>query len=221
MLGSTMLSPASAQDSPIDMLKFLPGLETAYSRAYRSADDLPLKQTATPDATAAPDATSSLTVTVLEFESPDDVTTAFSVALNDEIAGQLMGNPDIEFSVSEQVDGLGDQGHLYLSDEDMGHAHPISGLLAVQDGNLGFLIQAEGDDETIQDRMTAVAEFMIDAEPGDGPVVVDDVGAASGGTFDVMPTTGDEDALGALFPTYDYNLLVSTHPLEPSGTPAA
>lgn len=220
MLGAAGLVPAAAQESTGNLYESLPGLETVHARMYAQEHDLAAELAATPDPAGESNATSQLIITVLEFETPEDAEATFAETLNDDIAAQTVGAVDTGFTTSEDVDDLGDWAHIYLSEAPEGENYPVRGLLLVQDGNLGFMIQSFADDDSTREQLTAIAEFMVDAEPGDAPVVVDDNGFASGGTFDMLPG-GDDDVLGPLVPRFDYDLLVSGSPLEPSATPQA
>jgi hypothetical protein len=115
---------------------------------------------------------------------------------------------------------LGEQAVLYVVPADAGDSY--SGLLLIQDGNLGLLISAQGETEAIQETLMAFGEFMVDAEPG-GEIKLGNNADSSGGTWDVMPTAEDRNVLGDLSPMYDYDLLASNHPIEvpEEATPAA
>jgi hypothetical protein len=216
----TVVTPAAnAQDSPLDLLPFFDGLETAHSRRYVNHERLGLpSEIATPVA-ETPSAASLVEVTVLEFGTPEDVTAAFEMFVNDELIRGILGEDEMEFSVSESVE-LGEQAFLYVGPSDDGASH--SGLLLIQDGNLGLLISATGETEAIQETLLAFGTFMVEAEPG-GEIVLGNHADSTGGTWDLMPSADDRDVLGDLWPMYDYDLLVSNHPIEvpEEATPAA
>jgi hypothetical protein len=201
---------ANAQDSPLDLLPFLDGLETAHSRRYVNHERLGLPAEIASPVAETPSAASLVEVTVLEFGTPDDVTVAFEMFVNDELIRGILGEDEMEFSVSESVE-LGEQAFLYVGPVDDGASH--SGLLLIQDGNLGLLISANGETEEIQETLLAFGTFMVEAEPG-GDIVLGNHADSTGGTWDVMPSADDRDVLGGLWPMYDYDLLVSNHPIE-------
>jgi hypothetical protein len=216
----TVVTPsASAQDSPLDLLQFLPGLETAHSRRYVSHEHVGLPpENATP-VSETTSAASLVEVTVLEFGTPDDVSAAFDMFVNDEMIRGILGEDEMEYTVSESVE-LGEQAFLYVVPADTGDSY--SGLLLIQDGNLGLLISAQGETDAIQETLMAFGEFMVDAEPG-GEIELGNNADSSGGTWDVMPAADDRAVLGDLSPMHDYDLLVSNHPIEvpEEATPAA
>jgi hypothetical protein len=211
-------SPAAAQDSPTDLLKYLDGLESAYSRRYMAPDEFALGSLATPEGAAEQGSTWIVYTTVLEFTSADEVSSAYSGMVNDEMARIIMDQPNIEFVVDKSVE-LGDQAHLYVGPTEHGDDDEVAGLLIVQDDNLGFMVSAAGSDASIEQTLRDFGEFMVDQEPGTGDISVDEFGFASGGTFDVMPTSTDTDVIGNLIPMFDYDLLVSNSPLEGAATP--
>jgi hypothetical protein len=219
VLGSLAPLPAvAAQDSVDDFLEYLPGLESAHARKYISSDRLGMLPLASPEATpesAAPvNASQVVTVTVLEFESTVIVTGLFGSFLNEELAADIMGESEIDPSVTE-IDNLGDQARLYLGEFERSDEHAVAGLLAVQDGNLGFLISGTGPEDSVVQTLREFAEYMLAAEPGDGPVVYGDHADSTGGTFDLLPSAEDGLFLGTLVPMYDYDLLhVGNHPVE-------
>ncbi len=216
----TVVTPAaSAQDSPLDLLPFLDGLETAHSRRYVTHEHLNLPpQEATP-VSGEQSAASLVEVTVLEFGTPDDVSAAFDMFVTDAMIRGILGEDEADYLVSEDVE-IGDQGSLHILPSESGSSY--SGLLLVQDGNLGLLVSAKGDTEAIEETLMTFGEFMVDAEPG-GDIVLGNFADSTGGTWDVMPTAADREVLLDLRPIYDYDLLVSNHPIEvPEGaTPAA
>jgi hypothetical protein len=198
-IGLTATAASAAQPSAEQMLAQLDGLETAYARKYVSDDSLgfvtPVVATAsTPD---------TLTVDVLEFGTEENVADAYDNVMTDLVARAILGRMDVDLE-QEQIDDLGDQAILFTGvtefDEHIA-------LLGVQDGNLGILVMAWGDDASMIDTTMAFAEHMVAAEPGDGPVNVDDRGVATGGTFEIMPGSEDSDVLNGLVPLYDYDLL--------------
>lgn len=206
--------PASAtQLSPEDMLTRLDGLQTAYSRKYIADREFGF---VTP-VTATESTPDVLTVTVLEFENADQVAAAFDSMMNGMVAKLILGRSGIDLEHT-MVDDLGDRAHLYSGVTEDSDEPEYASLLAVQDGNLGILVQAYSPDPSLEDSMMTVASFMVEAEPGTGEVVIDDLGA-SGGTFDIMPGRDELDMLGGLVPMYDYDLLLDggTHPLGDEG----
>lgn len=224
--------PAAAQMSPEDVLLQLDGLEGAWARKYLTGDS-PIgvaihdAGVATPASwmeadEATPD---TLLVTVLDFETADDATSAFNTRLNGLTARMLLGDP--ELALEERViDGLGDVAKLYIGIDETGDEPEHVALMGVRDGALGYLIEAWGVDGSMVKTVEGFARFMIAAEPGDGPVEVDEAGA-SGGVFEVMPGPADGEVLHGLVPMYDYDLLLDggeeplghRHP-EDAATPA-
>lgn len=207
-LGLTATTASAAQPSPEQLLAQLDGLETAYARRYTSDRNLAFVTPAVSTA-STPD---RLVISVLEFGTEEDVSDAYDSVMTGLVAGAILGHGGGNLD-QEEIDGLGDRAILFSgvteSDEHVA-------LLGVQDGNLGILIEARGDDASMLDTMMAVAEHMVDAEPGDDPVSVDDRGVATGGTFDIMPDMDDPDVLNGLVPLYDYDLLLNggSEPLE-------
>lgn len=216
----TAVTPgASAQDSPLDLLPLLDGLESANARRYVSHQHLGLPPEAATPVSDEQAAASFVEVTVLEFGTPDDVSHAFDMFVNDAMVRGILGEDEMEYTVSEPVE-LGEQASLYVVPSGAGDSY--SGLLLIQDGNLGLLISAKGDTEAIQETLMAFGEFMVNAEPG-GVVVLGGHADSTGGTWDVMPAADDREVLGDLWPMYDYDLLVSNSPIEApeDATPAA
>jgi hypothetical protein len=205
--------PASAQDSPDDYIKLLPGIESAYARRYISAQPAEEFGFATPEASPAtgptrpgtenlpPAGTATVTATVLEFDSATTLTTVWATNLDDELLGEIAGSHGSELEIT-QVDDLGD---LAISAAGVEHDGRSSVVLVVQDGNLGIILTGYGTDEpNVSKSLNAIAEFMVAAEPGTDPVTLD---PPSGGTWDIFPTAQDTDVLGNLMPMYDYDLL--------------
>jgi hypothetical protein len=219
-LGSLAPLPTvAAQDSVDDLLEYLPGLESAHARKYISSDHLGFSVLASPEATpesALPaNSTQVVTVTVLEFENAVIVTGLFGSLLNEELAADIMGRSEIDPSVTE-IDNLGDQARLYLGEFERSEEPVVAGLLAVQDGNLGFLISGTGPDDSVVHTLREFAQYMLAADPGDDPVVYGDYADSTGGTFDLLPSAAKHGLfLGTLVPMYDYDLLhVGNHPVE-------
>lgn len=218
MAASTAFA-AQHQQGPEQMLAQLDGVQTAYARNYIAASELSL---ATPVA-ADLSAPSTMTVTVLEFETEAQVADAFENTMNGFVASMILGEPDLDLEESV-VDDLGDRAMLYTGVEEVVDGPQQVALLAVQDGNLGILIQASGPDAAMIDTVKSVAAFMVEAEPGDTPVTVDGPWA-TGGTFDIMPTQANADAevLHGLVPMWDYDLLRNggDEPINKVATPAS
>ena len=206
-IGLTATAAGAAQPSAEQMLAQLDGLETAYARKYVSDDSLGF---ITPVATTAstPD---TLTVDVLEFGTKEDVASAYDNVMTGLVARAILGRMDVDLE-QETIAGLGDQAVLFSGVTE--HGEHVA-LLGVQDGNLGILVLAWGDDASMLDTMMAFAEHMVAAEPGSDSVSVDDRGVATGGTFVIMPDEGDTDILNGLVPLFDYDLLLNggTEPL--------
>lgn len=209
----------AAQDGTDGMLRNLPGLETAYARKYISDAAIGFATPVTANATTP----RVMTVTVLEFDTDAAATTAFDLVLTDRVAGMVMGVQDGQMTSSD-IAKLGDRARLFettTSPEDGRIARDAS-LLAVQDGNLGFLITAWGTPESLTATLPAVAAFMVETEAGDGAVHVTGNGHLTGGTADLMPGTSDDVLPDGLLPMYDYDLLVSGSPIEaPASSPEA
>lgn len=211
---------AAQDDSPVDIVHNLPGIQSAIARRYLSIGHFGWLE-ATPNVAtpAAADAVSRIDVTVLEFESSIIVTTAFGTILNDDLALRIIGG-DATTLESHDIPNLGDRARLYLTDSDAGDV-PASGLLVVQDGNLGFLISGNGDDTQLIATLRAFADYMLAAEPG-GEIVYGNAADSTGGTFDLLPSGKDGPFLGYLIPMYDYDLLnVGNSPIEMPATPPA
>lgn len=214
LLIAALMNPASsaAQITMEDMLLRLDGLQTAYSRKYVSASEMGF---ASPEA-QDPTVPSLVLVTVLEFETEEHVADAFDGVLNGLVAKLIIGEPDMDIDATT-IDDLGDQAELFSgSYETYDGSTEHGALLALQDGNLGFLITAYGLDSAITDTMTDIAGFMVDAEPGTDPVTPQFPAATTGGSFDVMPAADDADVVHGLVPMYDYDLLLNggTEPID-------
>jgi hypothetical protein len=204
--------PASAQESPEEILQYLPGLKSANARSYVStADELGLVPAGTPKATPASTGVSRVYATVLEFSNEITLTTTWAVMVNEDLFATISGESGLEFTVT-RPDDLGDQALLGLGTNEHDET---TGVLIVQDGNLGLLISAEGDDaEVVESTLRAFAGHMVAAEPGTGAVTIDPLNGSTGGTWDVLPGAEDTDLLGPLIPLHEYDLLASNSPIE-------
>jgi|GEM_PF-5182860 len=222
----------AAQPSPEDMLSQLDGLQSAYSRKYVSSDHrlgFPTPVPANPSTPVTPDQFTPdiMLVTVLEFETADQVTQNFGSVMNGFTAKLILGESDIDLEETG-INDLGDRAIVYTGETGTPEDPEQAMLLVVQDGNLGFLISAWGPDASMAVTLTQVAAFMVEAGPGSDPVTVDGM-SAQGGTFDIMPDATDSEILHGLIPLYDYDLLLNggTEPLEhldhasPEATPFA
>jgi hypothetical protein len=208
--------PASAQESPEEILQYLPGLESANARAYVSTAELGLVPAGTPEATPAPTGVSRVYATVLEFSNEIALTTTWAVMVNDDLFATISGESGLEFTVT-RPDDLGDQALLGLAADDHDET---TGVLIVQDGNLGLLVSAEGEDaEAVETVLRAFGEHMVTATPGTGDITIDPLGGSTGGTWDVLPGAEDTDLLGSLIPLHEYDLLASTSPIEATPAP--
>jgi hypothetical protein len=217
MVGGALHAPvtATAQFSPEDMLKTLDGIETAYSRKYIAEAELGFGSPEAP----APSTPEVLTATVLEFDNEQHAADAFDSVKNPLIAREIMlGHGDLDVDDAD-IDDLGDQARLFIGATDAHHEPETSAMLIVQDGNLGYLIQATGPDPAIEQTLMSFGAFMVDAEPGTGPVVPGEYADTRGGTFDLLPTREDTDVLRGLVPMYDYDLLLSQKPIDHPATP--
>jgi hypothetical protein len=201
---------ARAQESPTDFLPFLDGLVSAYARRYVVPPE------GFPGATPATTSVTFLEATVLEFESPDMAKKAGALLNTDLVLPALTGIDDISIDDFEDA-GLGDRSYLLVTPT----PDEFEGLLIIFDGNLGFILTADGSDESMAETMLALGEFMVEAEPGSGEVDLTGGGQSSGGTWDTLPTAADSEILGGLVPVYDYDLLVSNQPIEPEASPAS
>jgi hypothetical protein len=207
-------APAAQMDAD-DLLGLLNGLESAYARKYIPVADIDF---ATPTPAETP---SVVLTTVLTFEDEASATSAFAGILNTLTAGIILGEPGADLEATD-VNGLGDEARRFVGIEGGGDEEHVRGLLAVRDGNLGFLIQAHGSPTSVERALAGFGVFMVAAEPGSGPVMVHDLGA-TGGPFDLMPDNDDKEVLGGLFPVYDYDLLANggEAPIEEIATPSA
>lgn len=218
----------AAQPQPEDMLTRLDGLQSAYSRKYISSDErlgFPTPVASGQPTPVTPDQSTPtvMLVTVLEFETADQVTQNVDSVMNGFTAKLILGEPDIDLEETE-INNLGDQATLYTGEREFGDTTEQAMLLVVQDGNLGFLISAWGPDASMAITLTTVAAFMVDAEPGPANDV-----SAHGGTFAIMPDATDSDILHGLIPLYDYDLLLNggSEPIRhrdhatPAATPGA
>ncbi|HWV23284.1 MAG TPA: hypothetical protein VNZ58_03765 [Thermomicrobiales bacterium] len=219
------VQPAVAQPSPEQLLAQLDGLQTAYARKYIADREFGfatpvLANQSTPDI---------LLITVLEFDTGEHATSAFDGMVNGLVARMLLGDSHLDLDETN-IEALGDQALLYTGTADGIDGPEQRALLAVRDGNLGFLITTYGGDISTPDLMREIATSMTESTPGDGRVTVAD-GLATGSTFDMMPGRDDYGTYG-LVPMYDYDLLSpggEQHPLEdttsdqatPASTPAA
>jgi hypothetical protein len=184
-----------------------------------AASELSIDPVATPDAGMGTTFAVHVEATVLEFGSVDDVIAAFMLVNSDQVIALLVGEPGVTIADAERVD-LGDGGLLFIIEpEEPGD--DVEGMLLVRDGNLGFIVSVRGTDETIADTLLAFGEFMVNAEPGADPVVLDGVSGSHGGTFDTLPSFDDTDVLNGLVLMYEYDLLASNHPIDHEATPAS
>lgn len=214
-LTATVLTPAMtfAQDEETNgsetgqLLAQLPGLQTAWARRY----DNPIRHDhLTPNATPEPVAVSTrqLSITIIEFDKEANATLSFAVGLSDDTAAMILGADPADLGESQDIH-LGDQATLFTAQDD----DSASAMLAIRAGNLGYLVTAWGPDEDVVTSVQSVGEFMAGAEPGSGEIVFEGPADSHGGLFDLFPARGDASLLG-LIPMYEYDLLMSDHPME-------
>lgn len=194
------------------LLDQLPGLEAAWAKRYDHPNRHRHDDHATPAATDL--MTRQLSATILAFDTEANATITFAMGLNEEIAGTLLSAELSSFAPPQDLD-LGGQATLFVASED----GEMSALLAIRDGNLGYLVTAWGEDEDVVGSVRAVGQFMVEAAPGNDQIVFEEFGESHGGLFDLFPQSGDP-ALDGLIPMYEYDLLVSESPLEYPATPA-
>lgn len=194
MLGGTVPPATAAQTSPEELLTQLDGLQTAYARKYIAGRDLSFTTPVVSD-TSTP---STMLVTVLEFETDADVSTAYATALNGLIVRALLGESDIELEET-QIDRLGDPAVLDTGVVETSDGPGHQSLLAVQDANLGILIDASGLYGSTNVVLANIARFMVEAELGHEQVTVSEY-RASGGTFEIKPAMAEADLLRGLVP---------------------
>lgn len=207
-------SASAQEENPIDQLKYMPGLESAYARRYVTAEDIGL---ATPD--VPPLGPSRVELTILEFSDETSLATAWTLLVDDDLVTTLANQSDVEFEIS-RLDGLGDQAIAATSENDDGETY---GLILVRDGNLGHIVTGYGEDPSVMRSLRSFAEHMVATEPGPAEIVFGPVADSTGGTFDVMPGRDDTDVIGELVPIYEYDLLNGDgSPIEIApATPAA
>lgn len=218
ILGATLVpTVTSAQSDSSELLHQIPGLESAYGRRYAPADDLSWGDFPVEPTEQTPH---YMLIMALTFESELMLRGVMSSLLNGSIAGMILGRSGNDLNETS-LPTLPDGNILYFN-EDESEGHPYASLLVVPVGNVGYLINSEGDDAALQVTANAVGEFLAEAEPGDAPVTVKAEGVAVGGPFDAMPGTEDLELLNGLVPLFDYDLLVSDSPILPPGaTPEA
>lgn len=195
-----------------DLLAQLPGLEAAWAKRY-DHPDRHQHDNATPVASDL--TTRQLSASILAFDTAANATLTFAMALTDEIAAMLLSVDPEDFGVPQNLD-LGDQATLFVASED----GETAALLAIRDGNLGYLVTAWGADEDVVASVRAVGQYMTEAVPGDDEIVFEEFGESHGGLFDLFPRRGDPSLRG-LVPMYEYDLLVSESPIEYPATPVS
>jgi len=209
------------ESSPADLVRQLPGLNSAIARRYVSVDFFAGFPVPTPAGTT-PGIESSITrveVTVLEFDNSVIVTSAFATMLNDELVAGLVGHHDSTIE-SRDIDNLGDRARYYLVGSGQDDDLP-TGFLVEQDANLAFLITAKGKTADLVPTVRAFADYMLAAEPGTGDVVYGDTANSTGGTFDLLPPAEEAPFLGFLIPMDDYDLLnIGNSPVTVPATPS-
>lgn len=196
-----------------DLLDQLPGLEAAWAKRYDHPDRHRHEDHATPLATDL--TTRQLSATILAFDTEANATLTFAMGLNEEIAATLLSAELTSFAAPQDLN-LGDQATLFVASEE----GEMSALLAIRDGNLGYLVTAWGEDDDVVGSVRAVGQFMVEAEPGDEDIVFEEFGESHGGLFDLFPRDGDS-ALQGLMPMFEYDLLVSDSPMQYPATPSA
>lgn len=202
---------AEAQEGSQALLEQIPGLETAYARRYSPADhhdwgDFPIEPNAqTPH---------YMLIMALTFSSEMMLQGVLSSALDPQIAGFIMQRPAadlIETSVSDLPEG-----NVLFVNLNEAENHPYGSLLVLPVGKTAFLLECTGESAEIQTTVNAIAEFLVDADPSDAPVIVEAEGVATGGPFDVLPGVEDLELLNGMIPLHDYDLLVSDSPILPT-----
>lgn len=219
-LAATAIAPAitNAQDETSGsetsvILSQLPGLQSAWARRYDNPNRYGyLDQNATPEPVAV--TTEQLSITILEFDKESNATLSFAMGLSDETAAMILGTEPAAVGEAQDVD-LGDQATLFATADSDGAA----ALLAIQVGNLGYLVTAWGPDGDVVESVQVAGEYMVSAEPGEGDIEFVEPADSHGGLFDLFPPRDDASLLG-LIPMYEYDLLVSDHPLEYHDHPA-
>lgn len=217
MTFGAITSATAAQFSPEDVVRRLDGIETAYARKYIADRELGFATPVVSDASTP----STITITVLEFDTNENATSAADGLINAFVAKLILGKPDVDLG-AKLITGLGDQATLFTGIDEFFNPPQHVALLAVQDGRFGFLIQAFGADDEMQDVMTEIAASMLDSTVGSEKITLTN-GLANGSTFDLMPGRDDADLLHGLIPMYDYDLLGpgGSHPLDHISTPEA
>lgn len=196
-----------------ELLAQLPGLQAAWAKRYDNPNRYGyLDQNATPEPIEV--TTEQLSITILEFDEESNATLSFAMGLGEETAAMILGTDPAALGQPQDLD-LGDQATLFATLD----GERAAALLAIRQGNLGFLITAWGPDGDVITSVQAVGEFMVVAEPGDGEIIFVEPADSHGGLFDLFPARDDASLLG-LIPMYEYDLLVSDHPLEYHDHPA-
>ena len=219
-LAATAIAPATtfAQEETSGsetgaLLAQLPGLQAAWAKRYDNPNRYGyLDQNATPEAIAV--TTEQLSITILEFDEESNATMSFAMGLSEETAAMILGANPAALGESQDLD-LGDQATLFATID----GEQAAALLAIRVRNLGYLITAWGPDGDVIESVQAVGEFMAGTEPGSGDIVFDGPADSYGGVFDLFPPR-DDASLQGLIPMYEYDLLVSDHPMEHHDHPA-
>ena len=195
------------------LLAQLPGLEAAWAKRYDTPERYEhLPSQATPEPVTV--STEQLSITILVFDGETNAALSFAVGLTSETAAMVLGVEPEDLGAAQEVE-MGDQASLFVT----GEGRQAAALLAIQAGNLGYLITAWGPDDDVIRSVEAVGEFMVNAEPGVGEIVFTGPADSTGGVFDLFPPRDDPSLLG-LIPMYEYDLLGSDRPLEHHDHPA-
>lgn len=195
MMGMSVM-PAAAQDAD-DMAEL--GIESLYMRMY-GAD---------PSAATANTELLGVMAIGIEFEDADGAEAAFEDFSCGFISGfvgidatDCDGLVDGGLTVSD-VDGIGDAGLEATGEGELSGSPTPMTILSVLDQerifiviNIGVNEPGSGDD---------LAKFMVNAEPSDAEVVLNDDGTSTGGFFDLLPQEGDKEIEG-LMPISDMDM---------------
>jgi hypothetical protein len=194
---------AVAQDVPALDPSEVEGLENAYGRMYMVDIESVMSTPGAAEAVAAGETPLSGMAAVFSFDDAGNAEAAFD-QFSDEFVSGFFGDAEVE---ETEVDDLGDKAIEYTGEMELDATETATtSMLIIQDGETLMISMIMGGTET-SDQALGLAEYMLDAEPGEDEATVVDDGTSTGGTFDVMPTADDADVVGGMIPFMDIDFL--------------
>lgn len=202
-LGFAASATVSAQEAPpLPEQADIEGLESGYARMFMPDFEAMMEAAQTPGADVSfdEDGIMMIMTSVFTFDSADNAGNALDT-FGDGMAESLSGDDNIE---KNDVDDLGDKAVSYTGEIEESGTTMQSTVILIQDGSMVHMIMVSGGtaDEGI-DTATNIGQFMVDGEPGDDDVTLNDDGTSTGGVFDLMPTADDTDLTAGLQPSTD------------------